>query len=247
MFLHQWNHLTGRKGRELPYFMLILVAGWVLLEFDLPGARAQVPMMGGMIMWPPPPTTMRLMNANGMGYSGAGTAYSGSAMFGGYLGGPYGSQGGYVNRGSTESPLPRSLDGYIDGSSTSSSADTSGSRSSHADSDRRYGSQDRQAKGSSRESPLPRSLDGYIDGNSTSSYGTSRSRNSYADGDRRSGSQDGQAKGSSRESPLPRSLDGYIDGGSTSSSYRPSRSRNDHTDGKPYQEKLTTWVPLILP
>ena len=72
-----------------------------------------------------------------MGYSGAGMAYPGGAMPGGYSGGgPYGYQDCYVNRSSSESPLPRSLDGYIDGSSTSSSYGTAGSRNGYADGDR---------------------------------------------------------------------------------------------------------------
>ena len=70
MFLPHGNYLAGRKGRELPSFMLALVAGWVLLQFALPGARAQGPMIGmggSMMMRPTPPMTMRPLNANGHG------------------------------------------------------------------------------------------------------------------------------------------------------------------------------------
>jgi len=235
MFLRRWSHITGRQGGELPCLMLALVAGWVLLELELPGARAQGPMMGmgGMMLWPPPPMTMRPMNANGMGYSLERMAFPGVGIYGGYSGGgPYGPQGGNVNRSSTESPLPRSLDGYIDGSSTSSSFGTSGSRNRYADRGGHRGSQDGSTKGGSTESPLPRSLDGYIGSSSTSSSsGTSRSRNGYADGNGHPGSQDGYTKRSSSESPLPRSLDGYIDGSSTSSSNGASGSRDGYADG----------------
>ena len=90
-----------------------------------------------------------------MGYSGAGMAYPGGAMPGGYSGGgPYGYQDCYVNRSSSESPLPRSLDGYIDDSSTGSSYGTSGSRNGYADGGSRYGSQDGYTKRGSTESPL---------------------------------------------------------------------------------------------
>jgi hypothetical protein len=246
MFLRHWNRVTGRKDRRLPYFMLAVVAGWVVLELGLPGAHALGPMigigMGGMMMRPTTPMTIQPMNANGTRYSGPGMAYPGGGMSGSYSGGnPYGSRGGDVNGGSTESPLPRSLDGFIDDSSTNS---TSGSRNGYAKGDGHRRSQDGYTKRSASESPLPRRLDGYIDGSSTSSSnGLSRSGNGYTDGDRQYGSQ----QRASTASPLPRSLDGYIDGSSTSNSYRPSRSRSDHADGKLYREKLTTWVPLIVP
>ena len=222
MFQRLWSHITDRKDRLLRHLMLAFLAGWGLLHFDLPGARAQRGMMGrggGMMMRPTPSMTMRPMNANGMGfsgprmgfsgagmgfsgagmgfpgmgfsgarmgYSGGGMGYSGGGMSGGYSGGgQYGSQNGYGDGGSTDSPLPRSLDGNLDGSSTSSPYSTSGSRESYGDGD----------STSSRQAPRGRLLgefiiDGYADGDSASSRRPLRGRllgevvtDSYADGD----------------------------------------------------------------
>ena len=232
MFQRFWSHITGRKDRLLRHWMLAFLAVWALLQFDLPGARAQRRMMGmggGMMMRPTssmmtPSMMTPSMNANGMGFSravrgfpgtgmgfpgtgmgfpgtgmgfrgtgmgfsGTGMGFSGAGMgfsgamgsgggggmgyggggSGGYSGG--GSQNGYGSGGSTVSPLPRNLDGYIDGSSTSSSYSTSGSKDGYADADS-------TSSGHALRGRLLGEfvLDGSADGDSTSSRHASRGK-----------------------------------------------------------------------